>query len=284
MSSKTDEDIEKEQRAYWNKAAPIWGKWQSVHSEILKPAGEALLFEARLRPTYRVLDLATGAGEPGLTAARHVKKGSVVGVDLSEAMIELANAQAEAEGLANYSARVANVTALPFASNEFDAVLCRMGVMFFPNPREALAEMIRVTKPGGRVALAVWTLPKRNPWVFYIASTVNQLLGITPPRHDEPGIFRFADPSELLDWSNDLGLVDVIRREVVGETPFKSAEHYWEAMGELAFSLHEVVQALPETKQKEVRAAVIEAVSDVFRGGSAHMGTSAWLVAGTKAE
>jgi ubiquinone/menaquinone biosynthesis C-methylase UbiE len=153
------------QRYGWDLAAAHYeALWQAQ----LAPAQQALLAAAALRPGERVLDVACGTGLVTLQAAAVAAEapgGEVVGVDIAEAMLEAARAQALRRGLAA-AARFARMDAerlgLPDAS--FDAVLCALGLMYLPDPPQALREMRRVLRPGGRAVLAVWGERARCGW------------------------------------------------------------------------------------------------------------------------
>lgn len=162
------------QRYGWDLAAdeyePLWG------AQLAGVQG-ALLAAAALAPGERVLDLACGTGHITLQAAQAVGAGgSALGVDLSQRMVEVATQRARQASSANManlakSANIANVAfarmdaqqlALPDA--RFDVVLCSLGLMYLPDPAQALREMQRVLRPGGRLALSVWGERSRCGW------------------------------------------------------------------------------------------------------------------------
>ena len=149
------------QRYGWDRAA---AHYEQFWSEQLRPVRDALLASAALRPGERVLDVACGTGLVTLRAAELVgTSGSVVGTDLSDTMVQTVRAEAERRGIA---AEVLHMNAerleLPDAS--FDVVLCALGLMYVPDPERALAEMLRVVKPGGRVVVSVWGARRECGW------------------------------------------------------------------------------------------------------------------------
>src|SRR5712692_8986924 len=130
------------QREDWKLIALGWKKWDHYLMEWLKPVGEKILDLANLEDGDIVLDVATGSGEPGLSAARRVGKGKVIGLDISQEMINIAREKAKSLGIKNYEARTYSSSELPFDSNSFDAVVSRFGVMFFPDVLWGLKEMV----------------------------------------------------------------------------------------------------------------------------------------------
>jgi len=143
--------------ADWQGRAPYWDKWADRIADLADRFNAPLLDAAELAPGHRVLDLASGAGEPALSAARRVApNGRVTATDLVPAMLAGAERRAKARGLDNIIFKQANMEALPFPDRCFDRVTCRFGLMFVPNPVRALSEARRVLVPGGRVALMVW--------------------------------------------------------------------------------------------------------------------------------
>src|SRR6478735_1594775 len=127
------EQIRDQQRETWDRFAAGWRKWDPLVLGWLAPFGEVMLRHAKLREEFRVLDVAAGTGEPGLTAAALVPRGEVTVTDLSQAMLAVAAENAARRGLRNFDTRPCDAGALPFDDASFDAVLCRFGFMFFPD-------------------------------------------------------------------------------------------------------------------------------------------------------
>src|SRR5712692_5616549 len=150
-----------------------------------------LLDRADLRTGLRVLDLACGAGTPVLAEARRVgPQGNVVGVDTSEAVLSLAREYAQADGLTNVEFRAADAGGLPFEDQSFDRVTSEFGAMYFPDLPRALAESLRVLRPGGRLAWLVWG-PFDQPFFRATAQVAMRHAGISevPPEAAQPFCF-----------------------------------------------------------------------------------------------
>lgn len=150
------------QRYGWDLAAADYEPlWQAQ----IAPAQAQLLTCAALAPGERVLDVACGTGLVSFAAAQAVgATGEVVGVDLSGRMVETARARATERVFANTRFAQMDAEQLDFADAAFDVVLCALGLMYFPAPEQALREMQRVLRPGGRVVLAVWGERSRCGW------------------------------------------------------------------------------------------------------------------------
>src|SRR4051812_40502582 len=148
------------------------GDFAVVASRIVL-ASELLAESADLHAGWRVLDVACGNGNATLAAARSGT--TAIGVDYVPGLVESARARAVTEGL-DAEFHVGDAEALPFGDNEFDAVLTVFGAMFAPDHGRTAAEMVRVTKPGGRIALASWTPDGFIGQMFRIVSGY-----VTPP-------------------------------------------------------------------------------------------------------
>src|SRR5271166_2066619 len=123
--------INREQRLFWDDAAPGWKQMRSMLERAGQPVSDRLVELARVGPGNRVLDIATGSGEPGLTAARKVGPGGlVVATDQSPAMLDLARERAAALGLHNVKFVATGAEELAVGESGFDAALCRWGLMF----------------------------------------------------------------------------------------------------------------------------------------------------------
>jgi len=150
------------QRQGWDLAAPAYELlWQAQ----LSIAQHELLWQAALRPGERVLDVACGTGLVSFAAARAVgPAGGVVGVDLSGRMVEAAWQRGEGPALTNVRFERMGAEQLALDDAGFDVVLCALGLMYMPDPAEAMREMRRVLRPGGRVVAAVWGERRRCGW------------------------------------------------------------------------------------------------------------------------
>lgn len=246
----TPEDVIREQqRAVWNQFAPGWKKWDDFTMRFLRPMGAAIVNALDLQPTDTVLDVATGTGEPGLTIASLVTQGNVVGTDLAEGMLAVAQEKAQHLGLANFQTQKADVSSLPFENASFDAVSCRMGYMFFPAMDQAAREMVRVLKPGGRLATSVWAGPEQNPWISLLMGIINRTLKVSPPPSGTPGMFRCAKPGLIAGLLEDAGLSDVRETTLTGHVVYESTDEFWANMTDVAAP---VVSALRQTDQATI--------------------------------
>lgn len=142
---------------------PDWDKIAEKFDIILPqlaPVAEELLKALDVRSGDKVLDIASGTGEPALTLARRQPQAAITGIDAADGMVRVAQKKAASEGLPNISFTTMPAEKNGFADNSFDKILCRFGVMLFEDPLQGCKEMYRVLKPGGGIALAVWSTPE----------------------------------------------------------------------------------------------------------------------------
>src|SRR6266851_3887329 len=184
----------------WRDSAPFWEKHRQIIRQMFAPVTQALVEDGLIGRGHTVLDIATGPGEPALTVAALVGPGGkVIGIDPAPEMVEAGRRAAQTLGFNNAQFEVASADHLPFPADSFDAVVSRFGVMFFPSPVEGVREMLRVLKPGRRLALAVWHFAERNPFHYVLQRVVERYIDSPPPASDAPDAFRFASPGKLQD-------------------------------------------------------------------------------------
>ncbi len=276
----TTNQITEQQRQTWNKFSGGWKKWDQWVINWLAPIGEKLLTEAELKETDRVLDVSTGTGEPGLTAAARVAQ--VVATDVAEDMVEIAHTNAEARELRNFQAKVADAENLPFSDNEFDAAICRLGVMYFANPPAGVKEIARVVKPGRKLALAAWSEPAKNPWATTAAVVINQLLNLPAPPPDAPGVFRYNRPGLLTELLEQADVGEISQVEVTGEAIFDSPDHYWEFVMDVVAPVATPLGNAPETVREQAKQAVMEATKPYQKDGKVIFPWACWVASGRK--
>lgn len=164
---------------YWESLAASWQKHHRVFNHNGIPVTERMLTVAGVAPGRRVLDIASGTGEPALTAARRVSPGgSVLGTDFVEEMLVFARAEAEALGLDNIAFQQMDGEQLEVEPGAFDAVLIRWGLMFMPNPAACLAGVLQALRPGGKVAVACWSPREENPWLYFPLGILRRMLDV----------------------------------------------------------------------------------------------------------
>ncbi|MEZ4868577.1 MAG: class I SAM-dependent methyltransferase [Caldilineaceae bacterium] len=186
------------QRAQWNQDAAAWQRWTPTLEHWAAPVTQQMLALAAVTAGDHVLDIATGAGEPALSAAQLVgNAGHVLATDLSAAMVQFTQENATAKGLSNLTARVMDGEQLELPDHSVDVVLCRFGLIYMPNAGQALAEWWRVLKPGGRLAVAVFTTPDKNQWGSIPAGIILQHAQLPPPQPGRPGPFSLGGEGVL---------------------------------------------------------------------------------------
>src|ERR1700732_1144936 len=232
----------------WRSSAPFWEKHRDIIRAMFAPITQALIKDAGIAGEDSVLDVAMGPGEPALSvAALAGPKGKVFGVDPIQGMVAAARSEAERLGLKNAKFDVAFADDLPFAADTFDAVISRFGVMFFPSPVDGVREMLRVLKPGRKLALAVWHFAERNPFHFALSRVMDRYVDSPPLDPDALDAFRFARPGKLKDVLADAGAMDPSERllQFRIEAPL-SVEDFWTLRQEMSDKLRGKMAMLSE--------------------------------------
>ncbi|HEY4196967.1 MAG TPA: methyltransferase domain-containing protein [Mucilaginibacter sp.] len=276
------EQIREQQKESWNKFSPGWKKWDELLMSFLQPMGDVIIEKLKLKPDDHVLDIANGTGEPGLTIAALVKHGKVTGTDLSEEMLRIAEANAEARGIKNFSTKVADACELPFEDATFTAVSCRMGFMYFPDMQLAANEMYRVLKPGGRIATAVWAGPEQNFWVTSLMGVVKKYIEVPPPPPGAAGMFRCARPGLIADIFAASGFKNVGEQNLQGKGDYVDADTYWKHMMDAAAPIVALMEKSGESVKTAIKNDVYELINANSTNGRALLDFGATIIYGEK--
>ena len=182
----------------WQDAAEAWHRWGPTLNTWLGPSTEAMLDMARVGPGSRVLDVAAGAGDQTIAAARRVgPAGCVLATDISSNLLAFAAADAKKLGLANVECRRMDGEELDVPASSFDAVISRVGLIYFPDQHKALTGMHRALKPGGRVAAIVYGTADRNAFFSMPAGIIRRRASLGSPLPGQPGPFSLGGPGVL---------------------------------------------------------------------------------------
>ncbi len=261
--------IKDRERATWSAASVGW----KMHDEVLvafsKPVTEELVRRAGIRPGLRVLDLASGTGEPSLTIAERVgPDGSVLGVDLAEPMLAVARDKATRRGVKNVEYRVADAENLDLPSAAFDAATMRWGIMFLPDPVAAMRQVYRVLRPGAKVALAAWGPPDANPFLRIPLDVIRRHIEVPVPPPGSPGLFAFGEPARLPATLQQAGFTGVESTALkLRMTGFESGSDYWKFQRAIAGPITRLYEPL----SPELRGTIDEEVAaeaEKYRAGS----------------
>ncbi len=197
------------QREQWNKDGAAWRRWNPTLDRWYGEVTRQMLDLARIQPGQRILDIAAGAGEPAVSAAERVGPGGyVLATDISEGIVELALQVARERGFRQIETRTMDGENLDLPDASFDAVLCRLGLMYMPHPVTALREWRRALKPGGRVAVVVFSTPDHNEWGAVPASIIRRRAQLPPPVAGQPGPFSLGGAGVLEDMFHQAGFAD----------------------------------------------------------------------------
>lgn len=280
MSSMHNKDVLRE----WRESAPYWAKHAGIVRSMFAPITSALIEAAEIDETSSVLDVAGGSGEPSITIAEAVAaSGSVIFTDAVAEMVRATRGETRDRGLTNIEFTQCVGEALPFSSDTFDVVVCRLGIMLFPEPSAAIREILRVAKPGGRLAFAVWGTRDSNPFFQVVANIVSRYVASPPEDPHAPGAFRFAERGKLASLLNNAGAIEVTERllDFTIEAPL-TPKQFWEVRTELSDTLREKVAALTSSQSVELAQAVEEAGRAFYEDGRMRFPAEVLIVSGRK--
>jgi ubiquinone/menaquinone biosynthesis C-methylase UbiE len=267
----------------WRSSAPFWDKHRNIIRGMFAPVTHALIEDAAIGSQDSVLDVATGPGEPALSiAALAGPQGKVFGVDAIQGMVEAARAEAQRLGLKNAKFDVAFADDLPFAANTFDAVISRFGVMFFPSPVDALRDMLRVLKPGRKLALAVWHFAEKNPFHFALSRVIDRYVDAPPLEPEAPDAFRFAPRGKLMEVFSEAGVAPSERLlHFKIEAPV-SVEDFWNLRREMSEKLNEKFETLSEEQKPKVKREMLSSLAEYSTGNAMSFPGEVLIVSGAK--
>lgn len=239
-------EVRRRVHGMWAAVAGAWNEHADYIDSRVSAITQRLIELGDPAPGQLVLELACGAGGPGLAVAKGIgPEGRVVMSDVSREMVEVALARAVARGLSNVSGHPLDLEAIAEADESYDVIFCREGLMFASDTGTALKEIARVLKPGGRVALSVWGPRARNPWLGLLFDAASETLGRPVPPDGIPGPFNLAEPAKLRAAFAETRLVDLTIEEIAVDTRAPSFDAYWDRTTALAGPLAKILSALP---------------------------------------
>jgi SAM-dependent methyltransferase len=255
-------------------------KWKAKSAVMGSAVTEALVEYSRPLPGMRILDLASGTGEPGISLAQLVPQGSVMAVDQSLELLEIASNRALARNLLNFTTQQSDAHQLPFGNQSFDLATCRFGVMFFSDTERALKEVRRVLKSGARACFAVWG-PMEQPYWQTTMKIVHQHVGgpMLPPEGADP--FRFSDSGSLSAVLAAAGFPEV--EESLQNLPWTwpgESEELFEYACAVAAPFRPMLDRVPEDEWPAIRAEATAAIERYRVGDEIRFGADVILASG----
>jgi len=274
MSNMDAHRLKGDQKRDWDAASAGWKKWWPVFERAAQHVSDRLVALAGIKVGDRVLDIATGTGEPAVTAARIVgSAGHVLATDQSGGMLTVARERASDLGLKNIDFQETDAESLAVTERDFDAVVCRWGLMFMPDLASALTGIRARIKTGGHFATSVWSTPDKVPMITAGVDAVRKLVNLPPPPPNALDPLRLADTSILKNAMEAAGFKQVMIERLIVTFEMESPE----AFAEFRRDVSAPFRALLDRQTPEMRERVLVAVTEAARkfvGGDGKVRTS----------
>ena len=267
-------------RQQWEDAAEAWHRWGPTVETWLAEATARMLDGAGVAPGASVLDVAAGSGGQTLVAARRVGgSGRVVATDISPTILTYAAKQAAEAGLTNVETVEADGERLGvLASGDFDAVICRLGLIYLPDRAGALAGIRAALRPGGRMSAVVYSTPERNGFFAVPVSIIRRRAGLPAPGPGMPGPFSLGSPGVLEEALAAAGFTDVAVDAVEAPLVLPSAAECLRFERESFGALHQMLAGVPADERDDVWAEVEQGLRQ-FETADGFVGPCELLVA-----
>lgn len=279
-----NDDFKARERDAWASVADGWMR----RDELLRRGAESvtrrMLELAGITTGHQVLDIASGTGEPSISAALLTgSSGKVIGTDLTEEMLAYAREKAGQASVSNIEFRCVDGETLDMPANTFDAVTIRWGLMFMPEPVACLQQAHGVMKETARIVIACWSAPDKNPFVGLLMQSLGEYMDIPKPPAGTPGIFALADSERLHATIAAAGFVDITLEELeIDVLNVPDGQAYWEAISDLAAPVMILVNQLDDNSREAYIKDVIDAANICRQGESLCMRGTTWIAAASK--
>jgi SAM-dependent methyltransferase len=259
-------------------------RWKAKSAAMGRDVTEALVAYAAPQANMRILDLASGTGEPAITiATRIAPSGHVTAFDLSADLLAIAADRARSRGLTNITVQQGDAQQLPFPDEQFDLATSRFGVMFFADTQRALRELLRVLKRGARACFAVWG-PKEQPYFDSTIGVVHRRVGGPLLDSDGPDPFRFSRSRSLSKALRQSGFSSVQEEtRTVAWTWRGPPEEAWEQQRAIATPFLPLFSRISAEEWPKINNEVHAAVRRFERNGAIEFSATIILASGTKA-
>jgi SAM-dependent methyltransferase len=240
-------------RDQWQETADAWFRWSPTLNKWLGNATEKMLDMAGITTGYRVLDIAAGAGEQSITTAKKVgTTGEVLATDISSNILEYALKMAEQNGISNIKIKVMDGENLSLEDETFDAVISRVGLIYFPDQQRALKEMLRVLKPGGKIAAIVYSTPEKNKFFSIPVSIIRNRAKLPPPLPGQPGPFSLGAEGIIEKAFEQAGFINVKSELVDSPLQLSSASECLRFEKESFGALHQMMSNLSNEEREAI--------------------------------
>lgn len=267
-------------REQWQSAAAAWHGWGPVIDSWLGEATELMLNLAEVRGGSRVLDVAAGAGGQSVAAARRVGPGGrVLATDISSNLLAYAEHSARMAGVADrLSTRVMDGERLGIEPGRFDAVISRVGLIYFPDRQRALTGMRTALRPGGRLGAVTYSTPQANRFFSVPVTVIREAAQLPPPAPEQPGPFSLGTPEVLDEALRAAGYVDVEVHRVQAPLQLPCAADCVLFERESFGALHQMMSGLSPEQREATWSRITEELS-AFDGPDGFVGPCELLVA-----
>jgi ubiquinone/menaquinone biosynthesis C-methylase UbiE len=253
------------QRKNWGNVAAGWKKWWKTFEKGGQKVSDKLVELAEVETGQRVLDIATGIGEPALTARRKIgDSGYLLATDISPEMLAIGRERARHEGLNNIEFKEGDAATLVLPSSTFDAALCRWGLMFLPSLSYTLKNIQRSLVSGGKFAAAVWAEPAKVPQLNIAMSIVRQYLQLPLPPTETPDPFSLADTNKLKNFLLEAEFNDVKSENFRVTFDFDSSEDYVRFTQDIAAPVNMMLANETAEKRAEIWNVVTDKVKSQY--------------------
>jgi ubiquinone/menaquinone biosynthesis C-methylase UbiE len=263
--------------------AERWQRGKRMRGEVFAALTEMMLDLANIQVGDRVLELAAGMGDLAVMTARRVgPNGFVLATDISASMLDLAAESVRETGVANVETRIMDAENVDVALASFNVVLCRAGLMLFPNVAKVLLGVHRALKPSGKFAVTVWSTAEKNPFFGLPLSIASRLAKIPLPAPGQPGLFSLSGQGVLEECYTKAGFRDVAVRAVSVRRHFLSTAKAIEAMKGSFPRLQVLLNKLSDADRALAWSEIEQQLSQ-FEGPNGFEAPGEWLVGvGTK--